>query len=397
MPFALKNARKGLNRIPQITCKKKPDLDSMNTNIAIINPGSATIKLALFEDSKSIDSLSQTLSIKSIPSLIKSETLTKASNVIIRFVHGGAQYQSPVILNDHVINNLSAFNDLAPIHNKHSLNCAELIHKHFPDKRIIAVFDTEFFRHLPLVSKTYALPKELIKKYNIRRYGFHGFAHASMLAQANSRLSTASKIITMQLGSGCSMAAVKDKQVVDTSMGFTPTEGLLMSTRSGDLDPGLLLWLQKQEGWSADDAMNVINTQSGWSGLTGLGDNFQHILESDTSEAELAVELFKHQIRKTIGAYFAILGGLDIICLSGGIAENSLDICTDIFQPLKHLGISVEPIQEDKHQKESKAVQLISTPSSSVSVLLCPNNEFKSMLESVNASRLLENSDNLSE
>jgi acetate kinase len=267
--------------------------------------------------------------------------------VVIRVVHGGSEYLKPLPINDDNFRQLPALIPLAPLHNRAAIELIEQLRNTRISIPVIAVFDSEFFSDLPVVSQIYGLPVALTEKYRLRRYGFHGFAHEFMVKHwetVNTEIEHYT-LVTAQLGSGCSMTAIRDGKPVDTTMGFTPNEGLLMRTRSGDIDPGLLTWLQRQEGWTPEETDHFLDHESGWRGLSGGIDNMADLFASEQPQHQLTLDLFRYRFQKTLGAYFAILGGLDGIVLSGGIAENNVDICCRLLSGLSHLGITLkEPL-----------------------------------------------------
>lgn len=314
--------------------------------VLVLNPGSATVKWARFESFNSeLGSEEGNIPVEKLKSVVLE--LVQGANCdtfIVRFVHGGSEFIEPTLVTGSMFQGLQAMEELAPIHNHHSLVCIRLLLDAQQQGTVAAVFDTQFFRDLPKVAQLYGLPDSLSSKYRLRRYGFHGFAHQSMMEAWSARFGGARKgrLVTMQLGSGCSMAAILDGRPVDTSMGFTPNEGLLMSTRSGDLDPGLLTWLQRREGWTPDDTDRVLNREAGWFGVSAGNRYMEDLLDNRSEKAQLAVELFCHRVRKTLGAYFALLGGLDGIVMSGGVAEHSPTVRLRLLEELEHLGIVVD-------------------------------------------------------
>ncbi|WP_323844276.1 hypothetical protein [Microbulbifer magnicolonia] len=300
--------------------------------------------------------------------------------LIVRVVHGGPEFLAPVEINGENLQRLKSVISLAPLHNKVAINFIEQWRNTRISSRVFAVFDTEFFTNLPAVAQAYGLPSPLMKKYQIRRYGFHGFAHADMVRQWR-QLNPSIKqytLVTAQLGSGCSIAAIRDGKPVDTTMGFTPNEGLLMRTRSGDIDPGLLVWLQKQESWSPEEADYMLNHESGWRGMSAGIDNMADLFISSRPQSRLAFELFRYRFQKTLGAYFAISGGLDGVVLSGGIAENNAAICRNLLSGLSHLNIELEPDQAD-----SDLPLYLSTAESSVKCYVVAADEAAAMLWAV--------------
>jgi len=360
-------------------------------SVLVLNPGSSGLKWAWFKSALAKQTeISGEVSFDQLGELLRRLAAERKTSIaMVRFVHGGSEFFTPILVTPDIINKLEKLDKLAPLHNPNSVYCVQMISNILrPDMGSVAVFDTEFFQHLPRESQSYAIPKNLVEKYAIRRYGFHGFAHSAMLKLAPELMPGLTKdcfskdrpfrLITLQLGSGCSMTAIKNSRAIDTSMGFTPCEGLLMATRSGDIDPGLVSWLQRKENWSATETEQVLNLQSGLLGLSGESGDMKKLLASDTEAAEKAVELFCYRIRKYLGAYYAILGGLDGVILSGGIAENSIGLCQRILFELEHLGIAVS----SRVRSKSSAIEL-SDPESKVSCWVVENGEFQAMLSSL--------------
>ncbi len=309
--------------------------------------------------------------------------------MVIRFVHGGNDFVTPITIDNVRLRALEELTSLAPLHNQQALLISKEISKSAPGLRQIAVFDTEFFHDLPRVAQLYGLPNELILKYGIRRFGFHGFAHASMLKEwhrLHGRHSNQDiRLITIQLGSGCSMAAIRNDKPVDSTMGFTPNDGLLMSTRCGDMDPGLVTWLQKKEGWNPEDTDRILNRKSGWLGLSGESRNMGELLLSNSAAARLSVDLFIRRIRMTLGAYFALLGGLDGVIFSGGISERSPGVCRKILVGLEPLGIVCVPSRPVPTGNQDTAILTypLTAADSAVACWSIRSDEARSMLDSV--------------
>jgi len=358
--------------------------------LLLLNPGSSSIKWTVFSTTENVlpgklgaiaqGQVDSSVVNEVIGQLVESTADFDICALVVRVVHGGAKFSHPVEVTDDNINQLKAHDSLAPLHNRVAI---ELIHswrQRRKSLRIFAVFDTQFFADLPLVAQTYALPNALIKKHQIRRYGFHGFAHQDMLRQWQKKnpYQPHFKLVTAQLGSGCSMAAIRDNQVLDTSMGFTPNEGLLMRTRCGDIDPGLLTWLQKKEGWPPEVLDDLLSLNSGWQGLSGGVDDMAELFASEHPQCRLAFDLFRYRTQKTLGAYFAILGGLDGVVLSGGIAENSGAICRKLLAGLSHLGIELST-----DQTGLDLPLCITTPNSAVQCWVVHADEAGAMLHSV--------------
>ena len=360
------------------------------TNILVVNPGSSSLKWSWFSSSE-IQSPEESGSVDAenfkddLTRLVNRLTVSMA---IIRFVHGGGKFSSPVKVSSSNIKKFATLDEFAPLHNPGSLFCTELVYEAMPSSTdVYAVFDSDFFSQLPLVSQSYALPRSLINKYPIRRFGFHGFAHSAMYSHWLSKQSLDQKksakgirIVTIQLGSGCSMAAILNGKPIDTSMGFTPNEGLIMATRCGDIDPGLITWLQRKEKWGPAETDRVLNLESGWLGLSSNSSNFADLLISEEEQSRLAVNLMCWRVKKSLGAYFAILGGLDAVLISGGLAENASNFCRHLLSELKHLGIQIQP---QINKNENLIDRMISTNSSAVACWIVANRESQAMLDSV--------------
>lgn len=268
-----------------------------------------------------------------------------------RVVHGGDHFQEAVRIDDGVVKDIERLTELAPLHNAGSLEgirtAKEILGDGMP---MVAVFDTAFFRDLPACATTYAIPRELATRHGIRRFGFHGTAHASLAAGYASvtgkRLEDV-RLITLHLGNGCSATAISKGRALDTSMGFTPLEGLVMGTRAGDLDPAIVSYLARREQVGVDQVEQWLNERSGLLGVSGLSQDMRTLLAAVESRndpyAALAVELFCYRVRKYLGAYFAVLGGADAIVFGGGIGERAPDIRTRICSGMDWCGVQVDP------------------------------------------------------
>jgi acetate kinase len=253
-----------------------------------------------------------------------------------RIVHGGERYREAVVIDEAVQAALEQLTVLAPLHQPKSLAALAAVRHALPAVPEVACFDTAFHATLPPAAATYALPLQWRERYGVRRYGFHGLSHA----YAARSVGGARRIVTCHLGAGASLCAVLDGRSVDTTMGFTPLEGLVMATRSGSVDPGLLLWLQQHERVSVDSMADVLEHESGLLGLAGTAD-MRALLARDDDEARLAVEVYVHRLRSGIGAMAASLGGLDALVFTGGVGENSARIRELACGGLGHLGIGV--------------------------------------------------------
>jgi len=300
-----------------------------------------------------------------------------------RIVHGGTRYRAPVVIDQSVLTELDALSTLAPLHNPPALAMVRATQDAIPSVPHIAIFDTAFFADLPLVSSTYAIPHALAETHGIRRYGFHGIAHAAMLRRLNEVQSDPKprRVITLQLGSGCSAAAILDGNPIDTTMGFTPLEGLMMATRCGDLDPGIITHLALT-GMSSADITRMLTKHSGLLGVSGVSGDMRELLKSDDPRAQLAIDVFCHRIRKTIGGYIAILGGLDAIVFSGGIGEHSPEIRARCLDSLAHLGLLCD------HSANATATgheARISPPGHCPTIWVIPGNEASEMARQARA------------
>ena len=266
-----------------------------------------------------------------------------------RIVHGGDRFQGPVRIDDGVLKQIEVLSPLAPLHNPACVAGIKTARKALGNEMtMVAVFDTAFHHGMPLYASTYAIPRELAARHAIRRYGFHGIAHAALArnyAKTVGMPLDRLRLITLQLGNGASAAAIRQGQSVDTSMGFTPLEGLVMGTRSGDLDPAVVAYLVRTEKLDADEVERVLNERSGLLGVSGCSHDMRELLnavEDHDSAAELAVDLFCYRARKYLGAYLAVLGGADAVIFGGGIGENSPEIRARICAGMAWCGLTLD-------------------------------------------------------
>ena len=305
----------------------------------------------------------------------------KVQGIGHRVAHGGSRFDEPVELTRELIYELEELNDLAPIHNPLIMQGVRIGMEYFPDLPHVAVFDTSFHHTLPKRAYTYALPAWLTEKYNLRRYGFHGTSHEYVVELAASHLDRdlrELRIISCHLGSGCSVTAIEFGRSVETSMGMTPLEGLPMSTRSGDIDPGLFYYLLKK-GYTIDELNDMLNLESGLKGISGKSGDMRDIQElaaSGDENARLALQVFTHRVLKYIGAYAAVMGGVDAIIFTGGIGEHSSEVRNRITQKLHYLGaIADEDLNHDARLSHQKPVVCFSTPNSRVRLLAVKTDE----------------------
>ena len=292
-----------------------------------------------------------------------------------RVVHGGETFSDSVLITEEVVKVLQDNIELAPLHNPPNIKGIQAVTRILPGTPQVGVFDTAFHVKMPPRAYLYGIPYELYKKHKIRRYGFHGTSHlyVSQIAAENLGKDISElKIITTHLGNGSSMAAVKNGQSIDTTMGFTPLEGLLMGTRSGDIDPSLILYIMGKEGLSLSEAGTLLNKHSGLIGVSGESSDMREILAAVKDEhkrARYAFELFCYRIKKYIGAYTAAMGGLDALVFTGGIGENAIEVREEVCSDMKYLGIELDDLKNENNDT------VISTESSTVTVMRIPTNE----------------------
>jgi len=264
-----------------------------------------------------------------------------------RIVHGGIEFVEPVVIDDDVVRRLEALTDLAPLHQPKSLRGLELVGKALPGVPAVACFDTAFHAHIPAAAATYALPREWRRRWSLRRFGFHGLSHAYASRRAAELAGVAVdglRVVTCHLGAGASLAAVLGGVSVDTTMGFTPLDGLVMATRSGSVDPGLILWLEEHMGMPPSELASTLEHRSGLLGLAGTGD-MKAVLEAEAAgdeDARLAIEVYLHRLRGEIAGMAAALGGLDVLVFTGGVGERSAPIRARAADGLGFLGIGVD-------------------------------------------------------
>ena len=294
-----------------------------------------------------------------------------------RVVHGGAVFYRPTVIDDAVIAELKQLSMLAPLHNPPAVQCIEVARTMLPAVPHVAVFDTAFFHNLPAAAATYAIDRELAEKWHIRRYGFHGTSHRYVSEQAADFLGRPSEKlnqIVLHLGNGASASAITGGRPVDTSMGLTPLEGLVMGTRSGDIDPSIVSYLYRAAEMSVDDIESMLNQRSGMLGLAGERDfrRLREMIESGDSSAQLAYDVFIHRLRKYIGGYLAILGHTDVVSFTAGVGENAAAVRFDALSGLTGLGIDID---EQRNAQSAKGARRISTDASAIAVLVVPTNE----------------------
>ena len=294
-----------------------------------------------------------------------------------RVVHGGEKFRTPTIINQEVIATIRQLIPLAPLHNPPNLLGIEVALAAAPQVPQVAVFDTAFHQSIPPWAFRYALPQNLYAAHHVRRYGFHGTSHCYVAKQAARHLNRpldSLNLITLHLGNGASATAVENGQSVDTSMGMTPLAGLIMGTRSGDIDPAIIFYLASQAGYAADEVESLLNKQSGLKGICGVNDmrEIGQLAAKGNKMAKLAIEMYCYRIKKYIGAYYAVLGRVDALVFTGGVGENAADIRSRICEGLAQLGIEVD---NQNNNAARNGVFEIQTSKSSVTILVVPTNE----------------------
>lgn len=321
--------------------------------------------------------LDQMIHLLTSPELGALKSLDDIFAVGHRVVHGGEAYSDSVLIDDKAIQMIEDLSALAPLHNPPNLKGIQACKKVLPKVPQVAVFDTAFHQTMSPVAYMYPLPRELYEKYKIRRYGFHGTSHRYVFGRAASisgMNGKPSRILTAHLGNGCSITAIKDGKVMDTSMGFTPLEGLVMGTRSGDVDPSLPLFLN-DAGVKPKDINMFFQKKSGLLGLSnGLSNNMKVLLDNYEGNkfAKLAVDVFCYRLKKYIGSYAAAMGGLDVLAFTGGIGENAAFVRKHTCEGMEFLGVDID---EARNDKGSRKESLISKDSGRVKVYVIPTDE----------------------
>jgi acetate kinase len=318
--------------------------------VLVVNAGSETLKLSVVAEDDSSEVV---------------DGFVDADAVGHRIVHGGERFRSAVRLDADVLTALHELTALAPLHQPRSLAAVDSVSRALPGVLSVACFDTAFHATLPPAAATYALPREWRERYGVRRFGFHGLSHAYAAGRAHELVPAARRIVTCHLGAGASLCAVLDGQSVDTTMGFTPLEGLTMATRSGSIDPGLLLWLQEQADLTPGALAAALEHESGLKGLAGTAD-MREVLDRDDADARLALDVYLHRLRAGVGAMAATLAGLDALVFTGGVGENSDRVRELACAGLQHLGVEIDASGNAAAVRDVD----VSAPGSSVAVLV---------------------------
>jgi acetate kinase len=320
--------------------------------LLVVNAGSSSLKLSVLDDD---DRLVDNLQIETGRSRIDEAQVGRELDAVgsidavgHRIVHGGSRFVAPVLVDDHVVAQLDELGDLAPLHQAKSIEALKLTHRVLPQAPAVACFDTAFHADLPAAAATYALPRAWRERFELRRYGFHGLSHgyasrraAELLERTVSELRT----VTCHLGAGASLAAVQAGRSVDTTMGFTPLEGLVMATRSGSVDPGLLLWLLEHSGISEREMAGALEHESGLAALAGTA-RMEEVLaaaEAGEHDARLALDVYLHRLASGIAAMAAGMRGLDALVFTGGVGEHAPAVRAGAAERLGFLGVEVDP------------------------------------------------------
>lgn len=294
-----------------------------------------------------------------------------------RVVHGGEKFTESVVVTDEVMKGLNEVAELAPLHNPPNIMGVDACKEIMPDVPMVVVFDTAFHQTMPEESYIYGIPYELYEKYAIRRYGFHGTSHDFVSKRASEVLGKDlkdMKTVTCHLGNGSSLAAIKDAKCLDTSMGFTPLAGLIMGTRCGDIDPAVVTYLMDKENLSATEVNDLLNKESGVYGVSGVSSDFRDIedaADDGNARARLALDIFNNRVKKYIGGYASLMGGIDTLVFTAGLGENAIETRRDICKGLEFLGIEIDEKANKVRGKEA----VVSTEDSKVKVIVIPTNE----------------------
>lgn len=295
-----------------------------------------------------------------------------------RVVHGGEKFNKSVLINDEVIAKIKECYGIAPLHNPVNMAGIDAINEVLPEVPQVGVFDTAFHQTMPAKSYMYALPYQYYAEDGVRRYGFHGTSHRYVSQRVCEFLGVepkGKKIITCHVGNGGSITAVKDGKSIDTSMGLTPTEGLMMGTRCGDVDPGALIFLMDKHNLSSKDMLNIVNKESGLAGISGVSSDMREITaaaKQGNEKAILSLEMYEQRITKYVGAFAAEMGGVDIIVFTGGVGEHQSSTRANVCNPLRFMGVEIDDAANDANNGDEG---IISTPNSAVKVVVIPTDE----------------------
>lgn len=353
--------------------------------ILTVNTGSSSVRLGAFANER--DTLTQLASVRydlavnepeaMLKTFLRSHGLAEIKLVVHRVVHGGSNLTASCEIDEEVEQEIGRVAPLAPLHNPNALRWIHIT-KDVLGRGVtqVAVFDTAFFTDLPEVARVYALPHTLSEKHRLRRYGFHGLAHQALWRgwqELQLGANRGGRIISLQLGAGCSVTAIDNGLPRDTSMGFSPLEGLVMATRSGDVDPGLITFLLRQENLTAEQLDELLNERSGLLGLSRISGDTRELIESPDKLAQLALDVYCYRARKYIGAYLAVLGGADAIVFGGGVGENIPEVREKILAGMEWCGIEMD-LNANRKAQASSGIS-ISSEKSRIAAWVIPVNE----------------------
>ena len=380
-------------------------------NILVINSGSSSLKFQLilmpeetvlasglverigqegtklhysskgFSTTEVIEIPNHAVALKEVTNLlmdVEKGVIKNASEISVighRVVHGGAAFSETIFINQKVKTKIKELFSLAPLHNPPNLTGIEVAEEIFPNAKQVAVFDTAFHQSIPAKAHKYAIPNSFLSEHKIQVYGFHGTSHKYVSEQAIQIIKKPqSKIISVHLGNGCSITAVKDGKSIDHSLGFGPVNGLIMGTRSGDIDQSVIFYMIEHLGYTAKEVSDILHNKSGMLGLTGYSDlrDIETQAENGNRDCQLALEMNAYRIKKYLGAYAAVMNGLDALVFTAGIGENSSIIRKMVCEEMQYLGIELDQPKNDVRSKENR---IISTEKSKVTVLVIPTNE----------------------
>ncbi|MCI6155007.1 MAG: acetate kinase [Bacteroidales bacterium] len=306
------------------------------------------------------------------------KSLSEIDAVGHRLVHGGDKFNKSVLIDQEVVAKVTECIALAPLHNPSTLKGVAAVTELMPNVPQVGVFDTAFHQTMPDYAYMYAVPYEYYKKYGVRRYGFHGTSHRFVSKRACEFLGldyNKTRIITAHIGNGASMAAIKNGECIDTTMGLTPTDGLMMGTRSGEVDPGALVFIAEKEGMNIAQLSDMVNKKSGVLGISGISSDMREIEDAiarDDERAKLALKMYDYRIKKYVGAYAAALGGVDVLVFTGGVGENQTTTREIVCAGMEYMGIEIDNELNAKIRGEET---LLSTPNSKVKVVVIPTDE----------------------